>query len=359
MPLNSDQRKKLEELKAKGDNETLTPEEHELLQRLENEDDGTTQGVEDDFDKAFEEFNKDENADPTDTKTVEEDSEKEEESVDDQKSDDQAADESNSMSIFNDIPAQESDSSQANANEDTTSQVGTLKARLTALEQALEVEKQASATWRGRVEAANNRANEAEAKLKEKENLANSGSDESIPEGEEDEILSEFVTEFPDLQKPILAMIKKEATKIASNMVGDRIGKVESKVDTVTDQIVENDAEKHFAAINEAHPDFEQIRDSGALKTWVAAQSGILRNSLENVVANGSTEEVIEMVDLYKKATGKATSTPNPEKESEKSRKKKLIEAVPAQGSGPAQSRKKIDKNDFDGMWDKLNSPEK
>jgi hypothetical protein len=63
---------------------------------------------------------------------------------------------------------------------------------------------------------------------------------------------------------------------------------------------VEYGREKHFTKIREAHEDYEKLRDGGQIKTWIAKQPAKLKSQYEEWYSQGSTEDVINLVTLFK-----------------------------------------------------------
>ena len=63
-------------------------------------------------------------------------------------------------------------------------------------------------------------------------------------------------------------------------------------------------AEAHYNAIYEAHPDADSIAESKELGDWLKAQPTHVRKGCEVVLSQGSTEEVIELFDTFKRETG-------------------------------------------------------
>ncbi len=167
--------------------------------------------------------------------------------------------------------------------------------------------------------------------------------------------MSAFIQEFPDLERPIRILIHKEA----ESLLDARLGPVEESVTKVKDTLKVSADERHFAEIGKAHPDWEKIVESGALQTWIDRQPKFLQPRLNEICQSGETQEVIEMFDQYKKATGKAKSTTTSSRTQSKKKKAQSIEAVPASSGGPKRKPQVPDKDDFDGSWDHWNKKEK
>lgn len=70
--------------------------------------------------------------------------------------------------------------------------------------------------------------------------------------------------------------------------------------------------EAHFAAINQAHPDIESIVPSREFAAWRDSKPTLERHGIAAVIEGGSAQEVIEVINAYKVATGKALPTPTP-----------------------------------------------
>ncbi|WP_347455694.1 hypothetical protein [Acinetobacter thermotolerans] len=69
-------------------------------------------------------------------------------------------------------------------------------------------------------------------------------------------------------------------------------------------------AEAHFAAIHEKHPDAESIAESQEFDQWLKSQPSIVQGAYQQVLEQGSAQEVIELLDLYK---GQNNSSPAPQ----------------------------------------------
>jgi hypothetical protein len=77
-----------------------------------------------------------------------------------------------------------------------------------------------------------------------------------------------------------------------------------------------NAAKDHYTAIYTAHPDADSIVQSQEFEAWKASQPSFARAAFDNVQANGSAEQVVEMLGAYRaahpaKAAAPAPSGPN------------------------------------------------
>lgn len=69
----------------------------------------------------------------------------------------------------------------------------------------------------------------------------------------------------------------------------------------------ESAAEAHMRTIYEAHTDADSIVESGEFNSWKASQPSYIQSALDGVLAQGTAEQVVELLNNYKQST---TSTP-------------------------------------------------
>jgi hypothetical protein len=215
-------------------------------------------------------------------------------------------------------------------------------------------------SWEGRLKAADKRAVEAEQRAKEAEAKGQGKDSDNASPDVDDAELAKFFKEYPDLEGPISKVAEKMATKIFDDKVGNKIETLETS-QAAAQETAEQEADRiHMEKINAAHPDWETIYNSGAIKTWISKQPGYLQPRLNEIIKSGSAREVIDMFDSYKRAAGKGneTKTNSTEAELKKKEKAKALEVVPASTGGPIVGEKKIAKDDFDGSWDELEKKE-
>lgn len=72
----------------------------------------------------------------------------------------------------------------------------------------------------------------------------------------------------------------------------------------------ESAVEAHFQAIYTKHPDMDSIAESQELQAWIAGQPSFLQDGYRAVMQQGTAPQVIEMLDLFKSATGKTQAAP-------------------------------------------------
>lgn len=62
--------------------------------------------------------------------------------------------------------------------------------------------------------------------------------------------------------------------------------------------------DSHYGAIVAAHPDASSVVQSAELEAWIKGQPSYAQPALRNVLADGETAQVIELLDTFKAATG-------------------------------------------------------
>ena len=71
-----------------------------------------------------------------------------------------------------------------------------------------------------------------------------------------------------------------------------------------------SDNDRHYDAIFARHPDASSIAQSVEMDAWIKSHPSYAQPALQAVLEHGSTPQVIELFDNFKKATGTAAPTP-------------------------------------------------
>lgn len=127
-------------------------------------------------------------------------------------------------------------------------------------------------------------------------------------------------------QEDVLASIREDYPALADAMekaidakVNAKLGEFSQTLKPTLEVTEDTLRERHFAAITEAHADFEDLLDSGKLADFVKAQPAFLRPELERVMEKGTAQEIIDMLGMYKEKNPvtppPADTTPKPSKE--------------------------------------------
>lgn len=347
MALTDDQKNRLNELKTK---ESLTEEEKTELAELESQNEPA------DPDKEFDDAWNDASDDDVDGSEGSEGADQK-----GTKKDPQAAaegDTTDGQGIFVSGPDATSEGDPATGDGVTGDDQGAELKKLQE-ENARLIQKMKS--WEGRITAANKRADEAEARIQGQAKSTNSDGS-TLPDGdsagadEAQSIINEFVQEFPDLEKPINTLIDKKVKERVDRIVEEKIKPVQTTVESITATVSDRETKEHLGKITAAHPDWEKIYKTGALKTWIDLQPSFIQNALNEIVKSGSTEEIIELFDQYKKSTGRVKPSQNAEGSQSKVNQ---LEAVHSTPTTPPRGGQKKDPNDFDAGWDDATRDEK
>jgi len=317
--MTEEERKELDTLLAK---KSLTEEEQARVAELQAK---AVPSDDNEFDETWKKLEREDSGQKSE--------ESEEGDKDKKESQSKEGEEDQDGSIFNEGPE-----------EDTEEEEDTPEAKIAALEAQLEKEKQRTSSWEGRIRAANKRAEEAEQKLQEGKGQ-DKGKKDDLPDDEPE--LKEFLEEFPSLEKPIKLMVQK----LTNKLLDERISKLEPELQRVRDTLSITTQDTHLRKITEAHPDWRDIRDSGALDKWIEIQPRFVKEALERIKQEGDADEVIEMFDSYKKATGRLSDNTSERKQSPK-KKLEGLEAVTHQPSTVNTKKGEKDKEDFDAAYE-------
>jgi len=328
--LTEEEKQELQELNVKDE---LTDDEISRKAYLNEKD---TETMEDEFDAAFDEATADD--DPNAVKKKDEDLDK------DKDSDDADPDKKGDIFVSPDDTTDDDDDQKGDDD-------GEQKTELELAQEEIKKLTHKMSSWEGRITAANKRADEAEQKLQDSTQDKDAGKKADLPEGEDDEVIKDFIEEFPSLEKPIKAIAKKLAEKVIDKKLKELQPKFE-KIDQVEESVQSAAETDHFKVIKDAHSDYQEIVKSGKLAAWIELQPSFLKKSLEAVASEGTAEEVVEMFDSYKRSTG--VKSPSA-KEKDKPSKKKADDLLAVDSTPtviPKKGAKGIDKDDFDSAWD-------
>lgn len=95
--------------------------------------------------------------------------------------------------------------------------------------------------------------------------------------------------------------------------VDEKLKPIEAKLKPLEEQQVVDAATEHRNAIIAKHPDADSVVESKELADWINSQPSFVRAGYSAVLENGTTQEVIELFDSFKQATGVAQTDVKPE----------------------------------------------
>jgi len=200
-------------------------------------------------------------------------------------------------------------------------------------------------SWKGRVEKA---YEERDAYKQSYEQASTAKPKEQKSEVQDEDVIA-FFEEYPEMEKPVAAL----ARKIAAEQVKAIEDKYDTELASLKKATAMSATEQHFAKIAAAHPDYEQVGKSAEFNAWIEGQPSYIRGSIENIVQQGSADEIIEVLSNYKSSTGL-----NKERKLKEDANKKAdsIMAVRSLPGGPVQKQRQPDSSDFDSAWNEATS---
>jgi len=122
----------------------------------------------------------------------------------------------------------------------------------------------------------------------------------AIEQGADASLFGDFSEQ--DLAKGIEALIEQKTAARVEALVNQHLKPLQEKQAT-------DATESHYSAIYTAHPDADSISESKELADWIATQPSFVRDVYSSVLDKGTTEQIIEMFDLFKEANGKTPAT--------------------------------------------------
>ncbi|TLP68228.1 hypothetical protein FEA48_30715 [Pseudomonas nitroreducens] len=162
-------------------------------------------------------------------------------------------------------------------------------------------------------------AGEAPTKVDNQVAVAQAAMDAGIDPG----IFGDFSEE--DLAKGIAKLVDQRLEAQLAPRVNKALEPIQAKY--------ASDAEaQHFNAIYQAHPDADSIFESKELADWVASQPSFVRDSCQQVLKDGTANQVVELIDRFKQDTGAAqqdaTAASQSSEEELKAAAKKVIDSA-------------------------------
>lgn len=129
---------------------------------------------------------------------------------------------------------------------------------------------------------------------------AKEGAGEAQPDysPEDIEFLNNYTKEWPDVARAEALIRRSEYTHVVKHIFAE-INRVYGPVLGVTDRI---ETEEHLGQIMDAHSDYEAVYDD--VVAWIEKQPSYLKSAYKKVQAEGTAEEVADLVTRWKTETG-------------------------------------------------------
>jgi len=177
--------------------------------------------------------------------------------------------------------------------------------------------------------------------------------------------LTELQSDWPDLHK-LFSLMARQVQVDTLNYAFSEVGKVLAPLQETVQSVSINE---HTAELYEAHEDYDQVYQP--CLSWVEKQPGFLKAAYQNVVKQGTADEVALMIQRFKDETGWAAPAAGA---GHKPTTAAAAASAPTQTTGLSEAAKKAaramgavgtkrgaqagaqDPGDFDGAWAEANA---
>lgn len=168
----------------------------------------------------------------------------------------------------------------------------------------------------------------------------------SIYNDEEREFLANYEKEWPEVHRAEMLRRKAEYHDLLQYVFTEIAQKFNPIAQTVETLAVR----AQLGDIKSRADDYEEIRDD--VVAWVDTQPEYLQAAYKQVMKQGTADEVIDLIDRFRKETGRVQTPPAPEKKAEPSDEAKQA----ARSMAPVSSKRSAvpqgdDPNDFEGAF--------
>jgi hypothetical protein len=207
-----------------------------------------------------------------------------------------------------------SDVDQQKAADTSTKETSFYEDRIKELEEQLAKETQRTASWDGRIKAANKRVKELEAENKKlTEQLLELNSNKSSKSGDsqsDEEVMATFRETFPELVEVIDIMQRKIDAKATAPTTPAKESTYVPDDDDEEDEgeklkaEMEKVRQEHLNTIRKAHPGMDEMVSTGVLKSWINTQPEYIQPHLNQIYKTGSSNQIIKMISEFVEQTG-------------------------------------------------------
>lgn len=175
--------------------------------------------------------------------------------------------------------------------------------------------------------------------------------------------LKEFMDDYPEFIDPINELVEKKVKQSVpqadiESLIESRISELKMSAAPQDDPVAQ-----HYMAISTAHPDWESIVNNGDLDLWQAKLPERMRQQMDEIRTQGSAEEVVLMLDMYKRDRGNklpaATSSQSKRTEAKTGvdvddlvEKLKSAMAVTSSKTHKPEMKREIDPDDWDAAFE-------
>jgi hypothetical protein len=119
---------------------------------------------------------------------------------------------------------------------------------------------------------------------------------------EMDADLENLRKEYPEIAEPMIKMMQKQNAQNVE--LQNRLSKQEERETKREEEAKVNKENSHYNAIEDVHPDFNEISQEPLLDEWISGLDPVERVGAESIRSNGKTKDVISLLTKFKKANG-------------------------------------------------------
>lgn len=122
----------------------------------------------------------------------------------------------------------------------------------------------------------------------------------AIDAGVNPELFGDFSPEA--MAKGVTALVAQQVQARVDERMAQIDAQLDAKLKPIEQKAVIDSTTGHYGAIYKAHPDADSIVDSQEFAAWQASMPSVVRTALSAALNGGSTGEVIEVFDAFKKS---------------------------------------------------------
>jgi hypothetical protein len=173
--------------------------------------------------------------------------------------------------------------------------------------------REAEKSWKAQAEAAQAAAAAAQAQLAQLQAQANQRADAGQKPTMQDKAVAAVTAavDAGEVDPEIFGDFSEEAiAKGVKTLVAQQMQALKSEVLTAVQplqaQAQQTAEQSHLQTILKAHPDAQSIAESAELTAFIEKQPSFVRTEYQRVIQQGTAAQVVELLDVFKAASGKA-----------------------------------------------------
>jgi hypothetical protein len=175
---------------------------------------------------------------------------------------------------------------------------------------------------------------------------------------DEKKVLAEYEKEWDEHAKVLSIREKKLVHDLEQKFVQALdvvLAELNKGLAPVLENTVSLSRERHFSAIRDAHRDYEELKEP--ISKWIDQHPAYLRDAMRKVYDEGDTKGTIDLIERYKKETGKQTTSHMQTQNKGPQVVKDIVSEAKVAATAPVQARRTVvqtsgvDPNDYDAAW--------